>query len=140
MRVLLFALMIALLPLRGWVGDAMAMPANAGHCSAMQTVAHNAPSTGANGQFDTNSRASHANCLDPAGASAHASADTAAQPGDTDDGQCCTPSACQMCHTLALTGAVRLNAGAGQPPLPWPAGAMQFASAVPAVGLKPPIS
>lgn len=140
MRVLLFALMIALLPLRGWAGDVMATQANSGHCSAMQTVAHNAHSMGAKDQFDANSGASHENCLDPAGPPAHASADTAAQPGDTDDGQCCTPSACPMYHTLALTSAVRLNVGATQPALPWPEGAMQFASAVPAVGLKPPIS
>ena len=139
MRVLLFALMIALLPLRGWVGDAMAMPANAGHCSEMQAAAHTTHSMGARDQFDANSGATHANCLSPAGASTHASTGNAAQMGNADD-QCCTPSACQICHTLALTGAVRLNVGAAEPSRPWPAGAMQFASAVTTVGLKPPIS
>jgi hypothetical protein len=140
MRALLLALMIALLPVRGWVGDVMATQINPGRCPAMQNMAGSGHSHGADGHFDEPAGVAGANCLDSAGAPAHAGGDTDGQQRSPDHGRCGTPGVCQIYHTLALTSAAPFNGGASQPPLPWPARAMQFASAVPAVGLKPPIS
>jgi hypothetical protein len=55
MRPLFLAFMIALLPLRGWVGDVMALEMTSGQPVAMQNIATAAYSTGARGIFRINS-------------------------------------------------------------------------------------
>jgi hypothetical protein len=136
MRHLLFAVLIALLPLRGWVGDAMAtqmaagkiqhqaaqIAAEAGHLHEDMEMAH----TG----HATETPALH---------------DCAGQPADGDnshaaDGHCETCAACQACHTVALTPAapdLPPYFSASTPPLPV---ADPFASADAALRQKPPIS
>lgn len=148
MRFLLLVLMIALLPLRGWMGDAMAtdMAASQGraHQIAAKTMASHAHSAGESDHFhhemtapettqagaqpDTPSAsASNPDCLDHAAdASAH--------------GQCGSCPACQACHTVALSSA-GLTPRPVFHPFTLPASAAaQFASAEAALSQKPPIS
>jgi hypothetical protein len=126
MRHLLFALLIALLPLRGWMGDAMATQMAAGQLQhqPMQTVdsAHAEP---------------HAENTPPLHDCAGQDDDGSTQ---ADGGHCKTCAACQACHTVALS-----RAGPGlmpvlsAPGLPRTAADL-FASADAALRKKPPIS
>lgn len=136
MRVLLLALLIALLPLRGWVGDVMAMEMVSGHSNAMKDIATPDYSAGAGVSFSSNSGASHSECHDAVTAT-DASLNTADLTGQGDCSDC---SACQICHTAAVTPAVRRDVHATLPPLLHPQGGTQFASTIPAPRLKPPIS
>lgn len=133
MRVLLLALMIALLPLRGWVGDVMAMEMASGHSYAMQNIATPAYPAGAEASFSTNSGRSHSECHD-AVAAPGASLSTAEL---ADQGDCLD---CQICHITAVPSAMGLDVHVTRPPLLQPRGGIQFASATPAPRLKPPIS
>ena len=155
MRVLLFALMIALLPLRGFAGDVMAtemaiqIAAQATaersqpdsrpthHADATKNLAAHADHLGASGPFDSH----------PEAAATHNAAATAnACAGHVATEQCHSSDshgscqACQACHTVALS----LTFNPVQPVfassmLPRLAAA-QFASAEAALGQKPPIS
>lgn len=126
MRHLLFVFLIALLPLRGWVGDAMATQMAAGQLQHQQV------------QTMDSAHAGH-----PAKA-ASALHDCADQSDDdstqTADGHCETCAACQACHTVALSlaapGAMPVLSAPG---LPNPAADL-FASADTALRKKPPIS
>lgn len=139
MRHLVLALMIALLPIRGWVGDVMATemasPKATQPANATKMVAAHAHGAGAEGHFD------------------HVSADApAAQPapdcaghgaGDSSpaaDAHCESCTACQACHTVALSPLIpALHAATAAPALPR-SPAAHFASAPAALGQKPPIS
>ena len=146
MRRWILIFMIALLPVRGWVGDVMAGEMAGAQLVAMNLIATHADSTGAAAELAPHSGAtSHADChggtgmADRAGAftpAAPTSAHHASQDGDT----CGSCAACQACHTLAL--AAPPSASAPVPPhhsTP-PSLGKPFASAVPARGFKPPIS
>jgi hypothetical protein len=118
-------LMLILLPLRGWMGEAMAMDMLAQHALATQKVAIHAIHTGTANTFDTEIQAE---------------CHTATEAADPDTNHCNTCPVCQMCHSVAA-------------PTPWaipaplwlshaqPATARtRFASAPTAFALKPPIS
>jgi hypothetical protein len=152
-RHLIFALMIALLPLRGWVGDAMATQMavhsllQAGiesaanpqphEADATETIAAGARTTAAAGSFDHHAAAAQgampADCLEHGGATTDLASN--------DSNSACPDCAfCQACHTVALTAAEpNLSPMAHPSALPQPAAA-QFASAEAALGQKPPIS
>jgi hypothetical protein len=129
MRSLFLALLIALLPLRGWVGDVMAMElvAPALVASATPAAAH-ASHHAATGACDHG--AEHH-------APAQAGEPAAATPAGT--GDCGTCTACQICHSVALAPmlhqlpAPQLALAAPQSRLP------QDVSAERAPGDKPPI-
>lgn len=139
-RRILFLLMVVLLPLRGWVGDAM----------ALQTVLAGGMAHAA--QADTASAAAHGQqghhglAIDhPRHASAVAPPNgDCADPSDGDSGlphgHCTTCTACQTCHTVAITAPSAGMVGGGPmtalPSLVEP----RFASADRAPGFKPPIS
>ena len=138
MRRLILAVMIVLLPLRGWIGDAMALEAATGTPVAIQSVAVDVHPTLEVTHFEADSgrqdlRAGPGHCPD------HASAPAEGDDSDTSaNGDACT--LCQVCHTVAMSADA-----APLPTLPLPvlAPAMSFArftSALPAPGLKPPIS
>jgi hypothetical protein len=145
MRHLLFALMIALLPLRGWVGDAMATQMAATHAqhrqlafaeqSATKTIAapaHHMGAEGHSGHKETSPEATMA-MHDCAGQTSENS------PQASDSG-CDSCAACQACHTVALSLATLDHSpvfNARSLPRPAPD---QFASADAALGQKPPIS
>jgi len=140
MRFLLLALMIALLPLRGWVGDAMAMQmmdsALQAPGFATNSIAHRADVKRHEAGFDAHhAAATHADCP------GHAS--LADAPMDkqhhADGADCSTCSVCQICHTVALTP-VTLHIAATLLPAGQPqASSHHFASAERAPGFKPPI-
>ena len=147
MRFLVAALMIALLPLRGWTGEVMATEMALNQIrhqheqlgDAIELVAGHAHKQGVSATFegrkktfearDTQSAAMH-DC------EGHTKADEAAQA----DSRCDSCSACQACHTVALsTPAAILKPTFSSRTQPHPAAA-QFASAISALGQKPPIS
>ena len=140
MRRSLFILLITLLLLRGWVGDAMATDMAAGMLkgplqhpqAATEMVAARAHDTGAEAHFHADSVAAKT-APDCAG---HASGD-ASHAADT---HCESCSACQACHTVALsvgTHSATPDVHARLLPLH---GAALFASADAALRQKPPIS
>lgn len=141
MRHLFIALLIALLPLRGWVGDAMATEMVLAQVlmqqqGATKASAGLAPAVGESAHIDLNTLEAKA-ALTAADCSSHASG------GDSQaaDAHCESCSACQVCHTVALSSApavaacATFNVGA----LPRTEVA-QFTSAQAALGQKPPIS
>ncbi len=136
MRHLLFAVLIALLPLRGWVGDAMATQMAAGQIQ--HQAAQSAAETSHLHEDVEMAHTGHA-------IGTPALHDCAEQPADGDgshaaDGHCETCAACQACHTVALTPAVPdLMPHFSASTLPLPA-ADSFASADAALRQKPPIS
>ena len=142
--------MIALLPLRGWMGDVMAVEMASENMNATNLVAIYVYPTRATGQFDGNKAApAHLECpehaamaLGPATESIDtvAPADVATASDDTANGHCNTCGVCQICHTVALANDVASNAPDFTPhPLP-SMGSTHFASALTALGQKPPIS
>ncbi len=140
MRVFLIALMIALLPLRGWVGDAMAAELLATALAQTQVapemIANHAHESRAEAGFHSEismktPSLSHADC---------AGHDTAAQA--TSDrvphGKTCT--LCQTCNSVALAAPAPMPAAMSLPQALPPAVPPRFASADRALSLKPPIS
>lgn len=142
MRHLLLALLIVLLPLRGWLGDAMATSMATAPLqhqqSAMEVIAGHGHEPGA-ASHSGHEVASHA----PAQAlhdCAEQADEQSAQAGNAHDGHCNTCEACQACHTVALSPvALGLNTSFNAPTQPR-AMAAQFTSAPAALGQKPPIS
>jgi len=142
MRTLLLALMIALLPIRGWLGDAM----------AFEMVRHSLPAAAAVSMASSATTASEAHChegmvADSGAMSMDMSMNMADHTGGHDNSDngaghqgCGTCTACQVCHTVALGGMPLIDIVHSAPQAPPAAHAARFASAEPAPGLKPPIS
>lgn len=139
MRTLLLALMIALLPIRGWLGDAM----------AVEMVRHSLPAAEAAVSMATAATEAHCHEAMDDGNSMNMQMDMADHAGSHDnhssnDGTghqgCGTCTACQVCHTVALGGMPLVDIVHSAPQAPPAAHAARFASAEPAQGLKPPIS
>jgi hypothetical protein len=125
MRTLFLALMIALLPLRGWVGDVMAVEL------AQQSMAgaHQAMSA-------------MADCHEGhAGHAPMAQAAPQAQPdGEHTTADCSTCTVCQICHSVALASVLPQLPGTTLPMAAPRASQPQYASAERVQGDKPPIS
>jgi hypothetical protein len=135
MRHLVLALMIALLPIRGWVGDVMATemasPQAAQLHHATEMVAAHAHATGAEAHFDHES-----SVKSPPDCAGHGEG----SGSPTADAHCESCAACQACHTVALSPvSTRTASLAVSPALPR-SPAARFASAIAALGQKPPIS
>jgi hypothetical protein len=147
MRTLLLALMIALLPIRGWLGDAM----------AVEMALHAMPAAAAAATVSMASAATEAHCQDAMEAmdaddgmgmqmamSGHPTQDpqdhATHDGGGADHQGCGTCTACQVCHTVALGGMPLVDTMRLAPQAPPAAHTERFASAEPAQGLKPPIS
>jgi hypothetical protein len=146
MRAVLFILMLVLLPLRGWMGDAMAtgmavaeLHAASSTISATHSGAEQAGKVWAKDGFDTKSTSMQAEPVAamPSDCAGHAGADDSAAA----DADHCTPcSACGACHSASMSTAALDWAAAvhGSAPLAWPADAFFSADAAP--HQKPPIS
>ncbi|MDI1267996.1 MAG: hypothetical protein PSV40_02700 [Polaromonas sp.] len=149
MRRPLFIAMIFLLLLRGMVGDAMATGMAAGHlqqvASATEFVAAYAHESRADGHFD------HDMAMEPAASMTHSAAippDCAGHAsGQTSDpmtqgatGHCDSCAACQSCNTVALSPVTASTDSLAIPPARAHSPTARFASAVAALGQKPPIS
>jgi hypothetical protein len=143
MRVLVLALAILLLPLRGWLGDAMAIGMVQQHVAAQALAAHGAHD--AHGvQSRHTAHADHA--MHDTAATTHEVGDDgglAHAHGATTTGPCdgqTTCSSCQLCHSVAVTVWPEVPL-LGKAPCAAPAfEPIAFASTEPAPGFKPPIS
>ncbi|HEY3048278.1 MAG TPA: hypothetical protein VGJ72_12580 [Polaromonas sp.] len=142
MRHLLLVLMIALLPLRGWMGDAMATSMAAAQLQQQQVatkiIAAHAHEMAAEGHFDHETTAPEA--AQAVQAAHDCAGDAADETSHVAGAHCETCAACQACHTVALSHtAPGLNPVVNALTLPH-AAADQFASAEAALRQKPPIS
>jgi hypothetical protein len=139
MRLLLLILMIALLPLRGWVGDAMATEMVTAQVQQQQTAAKtpaaHAHEAGVLAHHDT-----EAVMADVAQQAADCAGHAFAGDDHADDTHCSTCSVCQACHTVALSPVAAHMATAFNPRTLPHAVVAQFASAEAALSEKPPIS
>lgn len=137
MRFLVFVLMIVLLLLRGWAGDAMATQM-ASAVIAIESGAASAHKIRATASFDHENQAVeslHAmpDCHEQM--TSHGSTDNAAN-----DDHCGTCQACQACHTVALSPSAMDVTLSFLSPLLRPTHASAFTSAASALGQKPPIA
>ena len=161
MRVLLFALMIALLPLRGWVSDAMATSMAVAQMSvsshfidsAIKSRATQAVKTKTSGSFYGENTVSighlHAVVFSTETAHAHddfkdVALDCAGHAGNPDDAAtsdlCGACSACLTCHVSAIQGSMATLQAFALPHAALPLERRHFASADTALSQKPPIS
>lgn len=128
MRLLFVALMIALLPLRGWVGDAMAMTP-ASHAMPASHPGHTPEAHADLADCHGHADMAHAEHSNPDAHDAHAAS--------SDCGSC---SACQICHSVAMTPMLPVFAADVLPASAPQSAIRELASAERAPGYKPPIS
>lgn len=134
MRRLFFAIMIVLLPMRAWAGDAMAMRMVIPPSTQNFAAAASEPLESAYGS----AMLVNATAVAPPTAAADCSVD--GKLAAADGSHCPTCSVCQSCHTLAVLmpavvmGATVIGTNAAHVATP------RVASAVLALELKPPIS
>ncbi|OOG46384.1 hypothetical protein [Polaromonas sp. A23] len=151
MRRLFFIAMIFLLLLRGMVGDAMATGMAAGHLQrvsvATKFIASPTHETRADGHFDhetatheTATKSMAHPAATPPDCAGHAAGDASAPLTPEATGHCESCAACQACNTMALSPLAARTASLSIPPALPHSPAAQFASAVAALGQKPPIS
>lgn len=140
--------MIFLLLLRGMVGDAMATGMAAGHLQplspATNFVAPHAHPSKADGHFDHDMGmepvASMTHLATPPDCAGHTSGQASGPMTPEATGHCDSCAACQTCHTVALSPLTISTASLPVPPALPHSPAVRFASAVAALGQKPPIS
>lgn len=127
MRHLLLALLVALLPLRGWVGDAMAT----GMLTEQLTAAH---ATAPNAADATGSESAAHKSSPAADCHGH---EASAEESDSSQHNC---TACNLCHSVAFAPEFSEWQPTSVPAKPPLSGSRSYASADIAAGLKPPIS
>lgn len=131
MRRIFLILLITLLPLRGWAGAVMSVE------MALQNrvAAHHAvDGAGLNSVSAVKTSDCHEQMAVTGGSGPSES------HGTLPSGQCNTCVACQICHTVALTGAPLIQFAPSTLSPPQALGGTRFASATLAAYLKPPIS
>ena len=139
MRHLFLIFLMALLPLRGWVSDAMATGMAAGQVQQMQIaikiIATNAHAASEEADFEHEISVPEAaqTLADCAG---HGSEENA----HAGNSHCDSCSACQACHTVALSHSAPILSSVFHAFALPHAAADQFASAETALRQKPPIS
>jgi len=140
MRALIVTLMIVLLPLRAWLGDAMAVQMLAEYPDATQSIAASAYETRPASTFSVNSETLQLPCHEVGPAIQHGP-NTLVSTGADDHSDCdyqC--SACQVCHGAALFVATDPLALLAQPTVLVHGTQDLFTSVPRAPHLKPPIS
>lgn len=154
MRVFLFVLMVVLMPLRGWVSDAMAtsmaaaeVASSAHSAMAIKNIASKAENIGANGVFYLKNKVTTGHQLHQSQISGdlHAAATDCAGHSDALDltagGEACgTCAACVACQLSAIQLSPAISQASS---LPRPAlllALRDYSSADMALGQKPPIS
>ena len=137
MRLLLVAIMIVLLPVRGWVGDVMATRMAAPVALQQAT---GASTTGTHVHAATD--AAHDHSAQPVAALPATSdcADHAGAGSLSENSACKSCVVCQVCNTVALELSTAYFSGHLLALWVPPSAAPRFASADRALGLKPPIS
>ena len=142
MRHLVLALMIALLPLRGWAGDVMATQMAASAVSieavAIEAGASDAHEIGGKASFIHQKQMfESSNVTSDCHAQLGSHPDTA---NATNSEHCTTCPACQVCHTVALSPpSLDVTISFASPQL-GQSSASIFTSADAALGQKPPIA
>jgi hypothetical protein len=137
MRLIVLALMIVLLPLRGWAGDTMATQM-ASAAVAIETGAARTKKIAATASFDHKNQAFQTTQAMPDCHEQVASHQETDQTANSD--HCGTCQACQACHTVALSPSpLQISVSFTSPSLR-PTNAAAFTSAAAALGQKPPIS
>jgi len=137
MRHLVLALMIVLLPLRGWAGDTMATQV-ASAAIATEIGSANAHEMTVSASFDHQNQTRAASQAMPDCHEQVASHQESDQTASND--HCGTCQACQACHTVALSpSSLEVSTSFTSPTLR-PTRAATFTSAAAALGQKPPIS
>jgi hypothetical protein len=147
MRRWLLILMVTLLPIRGWVGDAMAMEmaasaaahANSSQHTATLFIAINVDRARIKPLIDIN-LASEGDADCPGHAEALPTGPDASPATEAGHDACNACTSCQVCHTVALAAAVNVSASNVQHFVTPPTLTSPFVSAPPARGFKPPIS
>lgn len=145
MRALLFALMIVLLPLRGWMNDAMATgialahPQHSQHSQfATKLIVDSLHETGAQTYFSHEAGAPVA--VQDAQAADDCAGHSPDHPSHAINAGCDSCAVCQVCHTPSLAAVAVVDSSAVlSARAPRPAAATSFASADAALGQKPPI-
>lgn len=149
MRRPLFIAMIFLLLLRGWMGDAMATGMAAGHLQqlapATEFMAAHGLASGADSHFDHDVASAPAESMvhsaaTPPDCAGHASGQTSDPLAPEATGHCESCAACQACNTVALSPLAASTVTLASSPALAHSPAARFASAVAALGEKPPIS
>lgn len=148
MRFWLVALMIVLLPLRGWMGDAMAAEAMTQHRGAsgahaarsMQPAAAGDAVAAAHADCPGHAGAANASAQQVAGPAVQAAADAATNAAPEWTADCGACAKCQVCHSVLLAPAEPPVVGALAVPQAAAAAVTAFASAELFRDAKPPIS
>ena len=155
MRHFMLALLILLLPLRGWTGDAMATGMAAGqlmavHSSqpssapdAIKKIADHAHDGKASAHIHPEKTLAAAAGVETSVANIQTSHDcgtSAAESSNTAAMDCGSCSSCQACHTVALSSAVMKSLATLNPAAQPEAVIVPLASADAALSQKPPIS
>ncbi len=133
MRILLLALMIALLPVRGWMGNAMAVDM----ASQVVAKAQKAPTAESTGTVADSDASMAADCPMHAQSADNAAADREAQVSGVHCNACDT---CELCLALATSTWPGASALAFAPHLAPLATGYRFSSADSFSSFKPPIS
>ena len=137
MRYFVLALMIFLLPLRGWAGDVMATQM-AGSAIAIEKGSTSTHEMGAKAFFD---HQKHSVSISPAVPDCHEQQVSHSDTADTlTNDHCITCAACQSCHTVALSPTSPRLATLFNRPHVRQVIAARFTSADAALGQKPPIT
>lgn len=124
-------IMIALLPIRGWVGDVMAAEMVTQRIAALEQVP-------AMAQLAADAAADpHADCHGKA--AAHSPASSPATDPTTSAADCGNCTSCQVCHSVGLATVAGATTLVSAPHAAPPIRGTHFASAEPARGFKPPI-
>lgn len=140
MRHIFVILMIALLPLRSWAGDLMAVDMATQHINAISFIANSAYEVGTTGTFDKNQAADPGSECPGHVATASSPISVVNAADTTADGHCSTCGVCQICHVVALAPTTVRLAPTFISSTVAPFGGTRFTSALSALGLKPPIS
>ena len=139
MRHLFLILMIALLPLRGWASDAMATSMVIAQVQHQQTAA-SVSATHAHEAGTPAHQDIEAVVAEAVQTAADCSGHAFGEDEHAEDTHCNTCSACQACHTVALSPPTVAVTTAFNPRTLPRAVVSQFVSAEYALGQKPPIS
>lgn len=145
MRVFLLILMIALLPLRAWSGNVMAMQQETGHSQTTEMIAVSPYEIRAEGTFYLNFSVATVPCHEDSTDSSHAASTGALASSNASEhpgthGDCNQCSTCQMCQGVALDPFTRPLPFMALPTQAVHSGLSLFASVPRAPHLKPPIS
>ena len=146
MRLFVLVLMLVLLPLRGWMGDAMATVMAAGATNMVADGAHQQSGEGGSGPSAAGATAgAKTDCAGHTAmhlSDAYSADKATSEPSDPTDqnghGEHC--QTCQACHSVAMSTSALIVSSSFSAPSQPQALTAPYTSAVAALSQKPPIS